>query len=295
MSVSSRSSQQATLVRAQLLATLGKLVPFVPSDFVCELLNDGLITVDFLAHHVDLRQQLRGQCAQLLSCQLVEIGRGVHAADCARADALRRYTDGLMAGATALRGGCLASENLPWFNRRAASQIPTPSCTRTFMRLARRIGEQIGAVRLRRTEHRHHAGQRGFSARAHIHGFGGEPDTIDTDHWASPRTKRAHPSGSEAGHFTVIDCSPSGSSIITAGSTGRFGVSWPDGYRGLSNDLVSLSQTRQVIIFTHRLSLVALVDAVTEKWNKMPGMPSVQTGSDLPQEAGQGGWYRCDR
>lgn len=40
--------------------------------------------------------------------------------------------------------------------------------------------------------------------------------------------------------------------------------------------LVSLSQTRQVIIFTHRLSLVALVDAVTEKWNKMPGMPSVK-------------------
>lgn len=40
--------------------------------------------------------------------------------------------------------------------------------------------------------------------------------------------------------------------------------------------LVSLSQTRQVIIFTHRLSLVALVDAVTEKWSKMPGMPSVK-------------------
>ncbi|VVQ25757.1 AAA family ATPase [Pseudomonas fluorescens] len=40
--------------------------------------------------------------------------------------------------------------------------------------------------------------------------------------------------------------------------------------------LVSLSATRQVIIFTHRLSLVALVDAVTEKWNKMPGMPSVK-------------------
>ena len=40
--------------------------------------------------------------------------------------------------------------------------------------------------------------------------------------------------------------------------------------------LVSLSQTRQVIIFTHRLSLVSLVDAVTEKWNKMPGMPSVK-------------------
>lgn len=40
--------------------------------------------------------------------------------------------------------------------------------------------------------------------------------------------------------------------------------------------LVSLSATRQVIIFTHRLSLVSLVDAVTEKWNKMPGMRSVK-------------------
>ncbi len=39
---------------------------------------------------------------------------------------------------------------------------------------------------------------------------------------------------------------------------------------------MSLSATRQVIIFTHRLSLVSLVDAVTEKWNKMPGMPSVK-------------------
>ncbi len=48
--------QQAALVRTQLLAALGKLVPFVPSDFVCELLNDGLIAVDLLAHHVDLRQ-----------------------------------------------------------------------------------------------------------------------------------------------------------------------------------------------------------------------------------------------
>ena len=48
--------QQAALVRTQLLAALGKLVPFVPSDFVCEPLNDGLIAVDLLAHHVDLRQ-----------------------------------------------------------------------------------------------------------------------------------------------------------------------------------------------------------------------------------------------
>ena len=89
------------------------------------------------------------------------------------------------------------------------------------------IGEQIGAVRLRRTEHRHHAGQRGFSTRTHIHRLGGEPDTIHADHWASPRIKRAQPSGSEAGHFTVTDCAPSGSSIITAASVWSFGRSSP--------------------------------------------------------------------
>lgn len=39
--------------------------------------------------------------------------------------------------------------------------------------------------------------------------------------------------------------------------------------------LVTLAATRQVIIFTHRLSLVALVEAVTDKWSKMPEMPTV--------------------
>jgi hypothetical protein len=41
--------------------------------------------------------------------------------------------------------------------------------------------------------------------------------------------------------------------------------------------LVALSQTRQVIIFTHRLSLVAQVEAVTKKWEQTPGMPSVKS------------------
>jgi hypothetical protein len=69
---------------------------------VGELFDDGLIAVDLFAHRVDLREQLRGQGAQLLRCQLVEIGLGSHAADCARAGRQRRYTDGLMAGAKAL-------------------------------------------------------------------------------------------------------------------------------------------------------------------------------------------------
>ncbi len=40
--------------------------------------------------------------------------------------------------------------------------------------------------------------------------------------------------------------------------------------------LASLSQTRQVIIFTHRLSLVAQIEAVTKKWEQTPGMPSIK-------------------
>ncbi|KPB81758.1 Uncharacterized protein AC505_2485 [Pseudomonas syringae pv. maculicola] len=40
--------------------------------------------------------------------------------------------------------------------------------------------------------------------------------------------------------------------------------------------LVSLAQTRQVIIFTHRLSLVAQVEAVAKKWEQIPGMPTIK-------------------
>lgn len=75
----------------------------------------------------------------------------------------------------------------------------------SFHAVGAAIGEEVGAVRLRRTKHRHYAGQRGFSARPHVHRTGGEPDSIDADHWASPRAKRAHPSGSEAGHLAVTD------------------------------------------------------------------------------------------
>ena len=47
--------EQAALIRAQLLAALGKFVPFEQCDFVAELFDDGLIAVDFFAHRVDLR------------------------------------------------------------------------------------------------------------------------------------------------------------------------------------------------------------------------------------------------
>jgi hypothetical protein len=36
----------------------------------------------------------------------------------------------------------LGQANLPLFSRRAASHVPMPSCTRTFMRLARRLANR---------------------------------------------------------------------------------------------------------------------------------------------------------
>lgn len=55
-------------------------------------------------------------------------------------------------------------------------------------------------------------------------GFGGEPDSIDANHWARPRMKHAQPPGSEAGHFTVMDLSPKGSEMITISSAARLGA-----------------------------------------------------------------------
>ncbi len=83
-----------------------------------------------------------------------------------------------------------------------------------FHSVSAAIGKEIGTVRLRRTEYGDHSGQRGLGAGAHIHGLGGKPDGVDADHWASSRIKRAHPSGSEDGHFTVSFCDPKGTSML---------------------------------------------------------------------------------
>lgn len=67
-------NEQTALRRTQLLTALGKLVTVEPGDFVGELLDDALVAVVLLAHPVDLlperinlRQQLRSECTQLLS------------------------------------------------------------------------------------------------------------------------------------------------------------------------------------------------------------------------------------
>ncbi len=86
------------------------------------------------------------------------------------------------------------------------------------------VVKEVSAVRLRRTEHRDHSGQRSLSAGAHVHELGGEPDGIDANHWTRPRMKRAQPSISEAGHFMMIDLSHRGSEMITISSDARLGT-----------------------------------------------------------------------
>ena len=82
--------EQAALVRAQLLAALGELVPFEQCDFVGELFVDCFDPMDLLAHRVDLRQQLRSECTQLVGGHLIDIGRRSHALDFTKADRLRQ-------------------------------------------------------------------------------------------------------------------------------------------------------------------------------------------------------------
>lgn len=88
--------EQVALLRADLLAALGKPVPLEDGDLVGQLLDDGLIAVDLSAHGVDLRHQLRSECTQLVGGHLVEVGRGSHALDFTKADRLRQQAKALI-------------------------------------------------------------------------------------------------------------------------------------------------------------------------------------------------------
>jgi hypothetical protein len=70
---------------------------------VGELLDDGLVAVVLLAHPVDLlperinlRQQLRSECAQLVGGHLIEVGRRSHALDFTKAGRLRQQAQALI-------------------------------------------------------------------------------------------------------------------------------------------------------------------------------------------------------
>lgn len=73
--------EQAALVGAQLLAVLGELVPFEDGDFVGKLFVARFKVVDFLAHGIDMGQQLNDlfrQGARLFSGHLGEVCRESH-------------------------------------------------------------------------------------------------------------------------------------------------------------------------------------------------------------------------
>jgi hypothetical protein len=91
--------------------------------------------------------------------------------------------------------GCPANETRPGSTaaspaRYRRHQAPAPSC-----------GWPGGWQRGSRTEYCNNSGQCGLSAGTHVHGFSGELEVIDANHWARPRIKHAQPSGSDAGHF----------------------------------------------------------------------------------------------
>ena len=89
--------------------------------------------------------------------------------------------------------------------------------------------------------------QRSLGAGAHVHGLGSGPDSIDADRWAKPRIKRAQLSGSAAGHFTVIDLSPSCSEMITVSSVPRLAVAFTGTKAGKGcSSLIPVNRTDHV-------------------------------------------------
>ncbi|MNG14671.1 hypothetical protein D3C84_984440 [compost metagenome] len=73
-----------------------------------------------------------------------------------------------------------------------------------FHAIGTTVGKQISTVRLRRTEHRHDPRQRGFSAGAHVHGLGGEPDGVDADHRSRSRRKAEHAAAFSAANSPLL-------------------------------------------------------------------------------------------
>jgi hypothetical protein len=203
--------EQAALLRTDLLAALGKSMPFEDCDLVGQLLDDGVIAVALSAHGVDLRHQLRSECTQLVGGHLVEIGQGSHAVDFIKADRLRQQAQTLITAFLKYRD-CTANANtlprkpkyqglkllaikfqlatlsnawpleLPLVQPACRQPNTNPIMHQHFHAIGPTIGKQISAVRLRRTEHRNYSGQCGLGTGAHIHGLGGEPDGVDTDH-----------------------------------------------------------------------------------------------------------------
>lgn len=76
--------------------------------------------------------------------------------------------------------GCLANETYLGSNAVPPARYDTV-VHQHFDAVGPAVGKEVGAVRLRRTEHRDHSGQRGLRAGTHVHRLGSEPDGIDAN------------------------------------------------------------------------------------------------------------------
>ncbi len=75
-------------------------------------------------------------------------------------------------------------------------------------RIGATIGEEVGRVRPRGTEHGHDTRQRRFSAGAHVQWFDGQPDRFDADHRSNSRIQTANSATANTGQTTVIATAP---------------------------------------------------------------------------------------
>ena len=100
-----------------------------------------------------------------------------------------------------------------WLSRRAASHTPMPSCTSTFMRLARRLANRYAWWGRAAPKTSHHAGQRRLGAGTHVQRLDRQPHRVDTDHRSSSRIQAAKSAAADSGQVIVIVVAPRRSSI----------------------------------------------------------------------------------
>ena len=92
------------------------------------------------------------------------------------------------------------------------------------------VGKQIGVVRMGRTKHLDHPGERRVGASTHVHRFGGKPDSLDTDHLSHSLSHAPQEDASLAGQVTVTVLLPFQTSTRIAGGSacGEIGAELTD-------------------------------------------------------------------
>lgn len=97
--------------------------------------------------------------------------------------------------------------------RFAPSRVGVPSYTHRH-----EVGKEVTMVRVSGAEDLHHTGQSGFSAGTHIQGFGGQPQSVNSDHRSSSRSHSAQSVLADVGQATLMEAGPRLiSTLIVAG------------------------------------------------------------------------------